>query len=86
MRKEYNVNMKTTDVIIGIIIGFAIIGWFLVGAKAGESSADKRFSDCITLAQSVVPDPNDTEARSNFIRQCYEIDNEKSETQNTQVK
>lgn len=80
--------MKTNvwEIILGVVIGVALIGWFMSGVKAGESVADKRFSDCITLAQSVVPDPNDTEARSNFIRQCYEINNEKPKTQITQVK
>lgn len=63
--------------------------WLLVGATiitigiglSGPNKVDEKFEECINLVRVVVPDPNDTEERSKFIRECYETPNEESKTE-----
>ena len=63
--------------------------WLLIGAiilaigigLSGPSKLDERFDECISLAQKYIPDPNETEERSKFIRECYETPNEESKVE-----
>lgn len=79
MRKKYNINMKTLDIICGVILAVAVFTIFALGLITGTKFQDQKFDECIGLANKYIPDPNDTEERSKFIKECYETPNEKSE-------
>lgn len=70
------------NVYLAILLGIIVLVALGFGYRLGITATDDKLDECITLAQYVTPDPNDTEARSNFIKQCYQKDNEDSKAKN----
>jgi len=69
---------ETIAIFIGISIGIVLL--LAIGVDVARYDVNKRFDNCITLAQEYIPDPNETEERSNFIKECYENPNGRKNT------
>lgn len=71
-------NEKTLKWSISVIvifwITFLLMNWAILRPSLSEKEEANgiKLDNCIKYMQQAIPDPNDTEARSNFLKQCYE--------------
>lgn len=81
MRRIIILNMKTQSTFETVLIVVVIVLALGFGLYTGREEADEKFGKCLDLAQKYIPDPNETEERSKFIRECYETPNEESKVE-----
>ncbi len=63
-------NNYTKIIIVGVV-GLGLM--FLFGEWSKRDSINNvKWDDCINLVNKFIPDPNSTESRSEFIKNCYE--------------
>ena len=56
------------------VVATALIFTFLKpeDLKINSTVENLKYDNCVTEMQGAIPDPNDTEARSTFLKNCYE--------------
>lgn len=63
------------NLVVGIFVGMVVMACAFIlfswGAKT-ERTANQKFDSCLTIAVKAIPDPNDTDGRNAFMKNCYQ--------------
>ena len=65
---------KNYDLMLFLICLWGIVSIAGIWAKAQNSQSYKndRFDECLQAVNEAIPDPNEIQERSDFLRNCYE--------------
>lgn len=64
------------DFFKGVAAVLLLICLLVLSVLIGTRVMDEKFKECVVLASKYIPNANDTEDRSNFIKDCYQNKNE----------
>lgn len=67
-----NSDDKVVIKVLGMVIALAIIGIYFGHIEKMDEIGTARIDTCITAVNQAIPDPNDTEERSEFLQNCYD--------------
>lgn len=60
-------NLWLMFAIIAVTLSFLVIGMSIGGGRQ-----DLKFEECLQAVNEAIPDPNEIQERSDFLRNCYE--------------